>query len=507
MKRALAFLSALALCLSLAGCWDSEAPNTQDFWEYEPEPPAPVAERSVKASSFTLPFLSSQTLDPIACSDGVQQVVSSLLYEALFELDERFVPQNALCASYSRSTNGLTYTFQLRGGVVFSDGSPLTASDVLASYRRAQASERYAARFANVASMHVNRGALVIGLHQADSALPALLDIPIVKSGTEKDTVPLGTGPYLFLTDGDGPCLVRNENWWRGGAVSLERIALAPAKDVDTAVYLFSAENAHLLLADLLGESPAAALGGVDQADAPTATMLFLGFNAKRSSLDAEMRNAMNTAFDRENIVTALLACHACAAQFPISPLSPLYPAESDAAFENGAYERALSGETDTEHAPVELRLLVNEENSFKVSLAEYLARSLTAAHVTVTPVTLPWAEYVAALERGDFDLWLGEVRLTADWNPASLVGTGGALNYGGFSDAATDEAIKAFLTNETEATAAALCRQLAAQRPILPLVFKSVSVLTPKGSFTGLSPTAAQPLRGLDGWTFTLPD
>ncbi len=507
MKKLLASALCLALCLTLTACLEIDSSEPPDFWELEPPvqeaPPAPA----VKADAFTLPYINSQTLDPIACSDGVQQTVGSLLYEGLFTLDERFEPQPALCSSYKRSTNGLTYTFSLREGVTFSNGAALSAADVLSAYRRAQASERFAARFANVASMRVNRGALVITLRQADSAFPALLDVPIVKSGTEKDPVPLGTGPYLFLTDSGGPCLVRNENWWRGGNAEPERIALSAAKDADTAVYLFSAGNAHLLAADLLGESSASALGDVDVADAPTTVLLFLGFNTKRPALaDKALRAAMGAAFDREAIVTTLLACHAAAAQFPLHPASPLYPAELETPYEHGAYAAALEAPEGAAPEPLELTLLVNEENSFKAALAEHLARELSAGHITVTPRTLPWAEYLAALESGDFDLWLGETRLTADWDASCLVGSDGALNYGRYADAATDAALKAFLADENDKTAAALCERLREDAPILPIVFKTVSVLTPEGMVSGLDPTATRPLRHTEQWSVRFP-
>ena len=506
MRRPLALALCLALCLTLTACWEAEANETPEFWEEEPALPEPVAAPDPLPDAFTLPFLSSQTFDPVLCSDGVQQTVGSLLYEGLYTLDDTFTPQPLLCASCRVSSNGLTYTLALRDGIVFSNGAALTAADVLATYRRAQASERFSARFANVASMRVNRGALVVTLRQADSAFPALLDIPIVKSGTEKDTVPLGTGPYLFVTDSDGPCLARNENWWRGGDALPERIRLEPAKDADSAVYLFSAGRAHLLVADLLGETPAAALGGVDMADAPSTALLFLGCNTKRRALaDSALRVAIGAAFDRDAIVDTLLAGHADAARFPISPLSPLYPAELDTPYDSAAYPDALG--IGSEGEPLELTLLVNAENSFKASLAAHLAKQLSVGPVAVTPVELPWTEYLAALESGDFDLWLGEVRLTADWDVTSLVGSGGALNYGKYASAATDAALKAFLKDENEATAAALCEQLAADAPILPIAFKTVTALTPEGMIEGLSPTATQPLRGCESWTIRFPD
>lgn len=513
MKRWTALLCAAALCLSLAGCYEAEVPEEEDFWAYTPEESADTEEVSHAAQVFTLPYLSSQTLDPVACPDGVQQVIGSLLYEGLFVLNERFEPQSLLCSTYSRSSNGLTYTFQLRDGVTFSNGASFTASDVLATYRRAQISDRYSARFANVVSMRTGRGTFIVTLRQPDSAFPALLDIPIVKSGTEKDPVPLGTGPYLFLTDSEGPCLVRSENWWNDDVPALERIELASAKDADTAVYLFSARSAHLLTADLLSATTAASLSSVDMTDAPTTAMLFLGFNTAKPALaEPAMRIAIGRAVDRDAVATVLLAGHAQPAQFPLSPLSPLYPTALDVPYAVGAYEEALTpapAGTAAEAAPpdapqpLELTLLVNAENSFKTALAEYLAKELTAAHVTVTPVILPWNEYLEALEGGNFDLWLGETRLTADWDITALVGTGGTLNYGKFTNADVDAALRAFLSSGSPAATETLCATLAELSPIQPIVFKSLSILTPEGLIEGVSPTAAQPLRSLDQWTF----
>lgn len=494
MRRPLTLLLALAMCLTLSGCFEADVPDTTpDFWEVDlTEPPVSLKEPE-KVTEFTLPYFNTQTLDPVACPDGVQQVVGSLLYEGLFVLDGIFEPHALLCSSYNRSSNGLTYTFHMREEASFSDGSALTANDVLATYRRAQVSDRYGARFANVASMRVNRGTLVITLMQPDSALPALLDIPIVKAGTEKSAVPLGTGPFWFSDSESGTYLKKRENWWRQITLPLTRIALTPAKDADAAVYLFSAEAVHLITADLLSDTPASALGA-DAVDAPTSVLLYLGINAKRPALShSELRAAMSAAVDRSGVASTLLAGHALGAQFPISPVSALYPSQletPDAAAYGEAVDQAL-----------ELRLIVNEENSFKSSLAEHLARQLSAGSLTVTATALPWADYVAALESGDFDLYLGEVRLTADWDLRPLVGTDGALNYGKYKNAELDKALDAFLKDENADTAAELCEKLAAEAPLIPIAFKSLTVLTSRGTVTDAAPTAAQPFASFEDW------
>ena len=228
MKRRLsALLCALTLALSLSGCWSGDVSDDSsgDFWEETPPVEADTSSTLTPITSFALPYLQGVTLDPITCPDGMQQTLGALLYEGLFVLDESFAPQNVLCSRYEHNDDCTSYTFYLRDGVSFSDGSSLTASDVLATLRRAQESERYSARFANVASMRASNGALIVNLTRADSAFPALFDIPIVKSGSEKNTVPLGTGPYLFVTDSDGACLKQNPDWRSDAAVRAYRAA------------------------------------------------------------------------------------------------------------------------------------------------------------------------------------------------------------------------------------------------------------------------------------------
>ncbi len=507
LRRAAALV--LLLSLLLCGCWAEE--EAEDFWE--PEPPPAEEPAPLKITAFALPYLSGQTLDPITCADGVQHTLGTLLYEGLFSLDERFEPQPCLCADHTRSDDGLTYTFTLRGDVTFSDGSALTLPDVLATYRRAAGSERYGARFANVASMRLSGGALVITLRRPDGRFPALLDIPVVRSGSEGSLVPSGTGPYYFVTDSEGPCLARSANWWRGTLLPLERIPLVSAKSADTVSYLFSSYEVHLLCSDLTGTGAPAPVSGAEIADVPTTDLLYLGFNAARElTADGALRRTMGLAVDRASLADAFFAGHAAAAQFPISPLSPLYPAALEEPYSSSAYAEAIAaaapeGDAPEEAGPRELTLLVNEENGFKVSAAEYLCRQFTVDGLTVTARILPWADYLNALQNGDFDLYLGEVRLQANWDLTPLLGTDGALNYGAYSDETTDALLAAFLTAQTPESANALCARLAYYAPILPLAFKSASVLTPAGLVDGLSPTASDPFHGFERWTLHLPE
>lgn len=63
----------------------------------------------------------------------------------------------------------------------------------------------------------------------------------------------------------------------------------------------------------------------------------------------------------------------------------------------------------------------------------------------------LPWEEYTAALTARDFDLYLGEVYLTPDFDLSALIAPGGALNYGGWEDGVISGLLSAFRTAEGE--------------------------------------------------------
>ena len=81
-----------------------------------------------------------------------------------------------------------------------------------------------------------------------------------------------------------------------------------------------------------------------------------------------------------------------------------------------------------------ELTLIVNGENPAKVSAAQLIAYQLESAGMQVTLRELTFEDFTAALSRGDFDLYLGEVVLPADFSLFALLSPGGELNYGGWT-------------------------------------------------------------------------
>lgn len=497
-----------ALCLVpviLTGCWQ-EDPNEQDILpipEEETEPQDTGA-RTVLPESFALPYVPGQSLDPVACPDGMQQVVASLLCEGLFRLDETLEPQPWLCSSYTYDSTALTYVFTLRGGVTFSDGSALTAADVKATLDRARTSERYRARLSAVSAVSAGDGTVTVVLSQPNTGLPALLDIPIVKAGTQ-GAAPIGTGPYLFSDSGSAPCLVANQLWWKGDSQPMDRILLVEAADRDTMLYRFTSHDVQLITVDLTSTDSITATGNISYRDADTTILHYLVCNTTRAPLDsAAFRKALSLGINRATVVSAFLSGHGAAAQFPVSPRSPLYPQSLEAAYSADSFNQALA--TSGYTAGRRLTLLVNAENSFKVSIAQHLAESFTASGVPMEAKALPWADYTAALDAGNFDLYYGEVKLSADWDLTALLATGGALNYGGWADTRTDQLLTLYAAAPDRAVAMkSLCSYLQLQAPILPICFKSTSVLMQSGVLEGITPTMAEPFYNLPACTVRL--
>ena len=453
---------------------------------------------AILPEAFSLAYLPGQTWDPITCQDGLQQTVASLLYESLFRLTPELEPELWLCSSYAYDPAACTYTFTLRSGISFSDGTPLTAEDVRLSLERACGSLRYGNRLSDVTAITAAGNTVTVTLAAPNTGFPALLDIPIVKAGTESDLIPVGTGPYLCSDAGGDLTLIANQLWWQGKNLPLERIALVETADPESLRYRLTSHDIQFLTADLIGTDPIPATGNIVYQDVNTTILQYIGLNTTRAPLNsAAFRNVLSQGLHREFLVNAFLSGHAIAAPFPISPVSSLYPTQLEQEYSLTGFVQAIAALDELPQTP--LVFLVNEENSFKVSLASQLAANYSAQGILMEVRALPWEAYTAALQAGDFDLYYGEVKLTADWDLTDLLGTNGSLNYGRWSNPQTNLCLTAVLTSDDRAAAIEkLCSHLQQQSPILPLCFKRSSILMQSGVVTDLQSTYSNPFYGL---------
>ncbi|MDP2734134.1 MAG: ABC transporter substrate-binding protein, partial [Hoeflea sp.] len=179
--------------------------------------------------------LEPPNLDPTGgAAAAIDEVVYANVFEGLtrFGADGSILP--ALAESWEISDDGLTYTFKLRSGVKFHDGSAFDADDVKFSLDRARADDSTNAQkalFADIASVDVVDPATVrVTLSKPNGSFVfnmAWGDAVIVAPETAADNAanPVGTGPFTFAewVKGDKVDLARNQDYW-GEAVKLDKV-------------------------------------------------------------------------------------------------------------------------------------------------------------------------------------------------------------------------------------------------------------------------------------------
>lgn len=500
-QRLLCLLSAVLLLLSACGADGSAGSGSQS------DTSAPALSRQEPVTTpFTLAAYPSYSFHPTLAANRANLALAPLLYEPLFQLDASFQAQPVLCQSYTASGDGLTWTFTLRSGITFSDGTPLTGQTVADALNTARGAEsRYASRLSGVTGVEASgENTVTITLSRPNGNLPLLLDIPIALGTGDR---PAGTGPYVFSQQGDSLSLTARSGWWQDKSLPCTEIPLRAVSRSDDLIFAFSSGDVSLVDVDLMGTNAMGYSGSYETWDYATTDLIYLGFNTQSGLCrSAGVRTALTRGIDRDAVAQTVYASHAVSTALPVHPASPLYD-QTLAGVLSYAPEALVSQLEDLGVLGRELVLLVNRENTAKLSAAQLIAGQLESAGMEITVNALDFEDYTAALAQGDFDLYLGEVVLTADFDLTALLSSGGALNYGRWQDAQGDSLLSAFVQASGEARTAAaraLFEYLNQQAPIAPVCFKNGSVLTQWGRLSGLSPVRGNVFAGLENWTIS---
>jgi peptide/nickel transport system substrate-binding protein len=525
VKRTVTGLLVLAAILSaLASCAVSDT-------AVEPSPPEDVYPSAtytpVRSSDalFTARYNPDQSFNPLTGTSPENLALAPLLYEGLFVLNPQFIPEPVLCDSYW-TQDGLTYTFIIKPDIVMSDGSVLTAADVKYSLNTARQSGRFASRLAGITNVTTTDDrTVVITLADVNRKLPALLDVPIIRSGSASSSRPAGTGPYILDTAGE-PRLTAFSAYRDRDKLPVADIYLRACSDAEVPVTFYAQEL------DLFWSDP----GGPVELSLPidhdawyydTPILQYIGFNTNSLILSSpSIRRAIGLAVDRDAIAEAALGGHAVAAPLILSPkyrlydtawakttadpMDTIYDIFAEAGledFDNNGYLE-YPGEYGV-RTPFSLTFIVNADNPSKVAAASKIADSLMSVGLDITLSKLPWSDYIKALEKGDFDLYYGDVLLPADFDMSALLANGGALDYG---HAGSDEylaLINAFLGASDDFTEKAAAQQLCAyveqNAPVIPVLYRQYAVHTNRNVVTGARPTQSSIFYGLTGWTINL--
>lgn len=496
----IARVAACALALSLlCGCT-----LTERLDENSPSLTQLVNESQRQPGEVSLAYYTAEKVNPITSVSTLNRVVCEALYEGVFCLNDSFEPEPVLCESYEME--GTRCTLVLKQGLKFSDGSDVTAEDVVYSYRLAKSTSTspYYTRASYMSSIRaVDNRTIQIDLTAANSRFFSLLDIPIFKKGSEGSDFAIGTGPFAAAKTDNEYKLMPNEYWHEGKVTTVASIGLVGTVREDAVVSSFSTGDISVTRAERISDDPATIKGAVDVYQTPTTELHYLGVRMSHPLLGNEnFRKALSLAIDRTMICKSSLQTFADPAVVPVNP-QPEMVQESRL---SGALEQANSylaqmgiqdtngdGRVETSSGQtISLTLLCNSENSFKNNVCSQLVTAFGQLGIQLNVNSVPFEQYQQALNSGMFDLYYGDILLSPDFDLRALLMSGGSLNYGRITDATLDSKIMSMRTAgtaEREQAEDAFYEYFLGQMPILPLAFERNQVIVRSGLLTGFNP------------------
>jgi peptide/nickel transport system substrate-binding protein len=210
-----------------------------------------TAEAQKQGGSITVGLeLDIPGLDPLKVGvfDTSAETAAAAIFDTLVGLDDKSQPVPKLALSWAHSDDFKTWTFKLRQGVKFHDGTPFNAEAAKANFDRQKDPANKCRCAFYIAGIHdvqaPDEYTLVYNLTDPSVNFPALLTIQssnnVIQSptawktkGDDYNRNPVGTGPYILKswTAGDRMVLEKNPDYWNKGHPYLDRIVLKPLPD------------------------------------------------------------------------------------------------------------------------------------------------------------------------------------------------------------------------------------------------------------------------------------
>ncbi|MGL6115893.1 glutathione ABC transporter substrate-binding protein [Cetobacterium sp. SF1] len=184
------------------------------------------------------------SLDPHNLSDTLSGTAVSTMYEGLLSYNKDMTLKPVLAESYDISKDGLTYTFKLKKGIKFQDGTPLNAEAVKFNFDRVMDEKNNLRRRRNFVAVDkveaVGENEVKIILKEPFAPmLNRIASLKIISPSALKKygaqgiiTNPVGTGPYSYVewVQGDKLIVQRNDNYW-GEKPSVDKVIFKPVME------------------------------------------------------------------------------------------------------------------------------------------------------------------------------------------------------------------------------------------------------------------------------------
>ncbi len=505
------FLSALLVCSmllpTLTGCRkaidNSAYVPTGDAILMEGQEPEDILPEEEDTQELTLAYYPDRKLNPLFGSDYTNRVLMSLMYQGLFAVDNKKNVVPILCGSYQVSANSRNWTFYVDPAATFSDGTKVTAEDVLATYTKVKENDYYKNRFYHVWELALTEDGegVIFKLDTPYENLPLILDVPIVKASEVEALLPLGTGPYTFVESASGAHLQRVSNWWCGNAkipatdTTIDLVAVTSPADVRDA-FQFGGENSlSVVCTNPMSDSFAEYRCDYELWEIESGYFMYLGCNILYSPFfeDGTLRTYLTYAIDRatlaEDTYNGMVEC----VTLPCSTTSPYYN-QSLAA--TGEYDSmkfidrlgSLRIPTNDDGSRKEFRILVNSDDSARVRIARQLAENLTEMGLNSVTMEHSGSAYKNVLLAGNYDVYLGLTKMSANFDLTEYFRPYGEMGRGGMAH----ETLYSMCTNalENSGNYYNLYKKLLEDGRIIPMMFGYYAVYAQRGLMPDLSPS-----------------
>ena len=533
MKRIVSHALAIMMCLSLVACGgSSSAGNISDLSSATTATEAAVATAPAADVAQEMTFVLSDEpdgIDPTVTNNSFAMYVLVNCFEGLVTYDASGSIVPGCAESWDISEDGTVYTFHLRDGLKWSDGTPLTAGDFVYSIQRVLTPATTAQYYSMMADYikgakefyegtgtaeelgvkALDDQTLEITLIQPTSFFIDLVSMwcyyPVqaatVDANGDRWTASADTyisnGPFKMeqINLGEGYVLVKNENYWDAENVTLEKLTFRFILDTATALTAYESGDV-----DGIRSIPSADFARLVASNAGVQTVpnygtVYYNINCSKAPYDDPLvRKALNLAIDRKTIIENVVQIDAEPAY---SFLAPGYGVDGkDITADRGTF--GLSETADVEAAQAALAeagypngegfptlQLSYYSNDTVKKVVEALAEMFkTNLNINVEISSNDWAIYYESVQTGDYEV--GAMGWSADYlNPMSflpLFKTGDSTNTAFYSNSEYDELVDKVMTETDAAAAAELTLQadeiVSNDYACLPLYYKSNSYL-----------------------------
>lgn len=493
-KRILPLLLTAAMVAGLAGCGSSAAKETtaasdnNQTTAESTEAGSTTGEKILKVQVGPDP----ETVDPALNSavDGGNMILHA--FEGLLTLDENGQLKEGQAESWETSEDGLTWTFHLRDGLKWSDGTDLTAKDFVYSWQRV-CDPNVAAPYAetvlgmvkgydeavagDITKLDVqapDEKTVVVNLANpcsyfgelaAFATLNPVQQATVEANGdawaTSADTY-ISNGPFMMTewVPGSHITFSKNPNYWNAEAIKLDKLEFELIEDSNAAYSAYTSGEVDMIK-DVPTEEIPSLQGNDDFHVEPIIGTYYVSLNLQKEYFqDARVRKALSLAIDRNYVANTLMQGTYSPASSIVGPGwldtdgssfaenanggTPYIDNDNfDANLEEAKKLLEEAGYPNGEGFP-QIEYTTNDAGYHKV-VAEYLQQAWAAIGIDLKVNIVEWASFTPMRRNGEFDVarngWVGDY--TDPSNILELFCTTNGNNDGKYTNADFDAAIE----------------------------------------------------------------